>query len=108
MQVDRTDCSISRRLENRVKTLNPKNPPKPLMLSRGMAVQTLNPCHQQQHMKADPTSGPEEARNILCMQAYREWRNSSHESLFIINNDVLVPDGVIDKLAAALTPEGDC
>lgn len=40
-------------------------------------------------------------------QAYREWRNSSYESLFIVNNDVLVPAGVIDALAAALTPEGD-
>lgn len=40
-------------------------------------------------------------------QAYREWRNSSYESLFIVNNDVLVPPGVIDALAAALMPEGD-
>lgn len=42
------------------------------------------------------------------LQAYREWqRNTSADDLFIINNDVLVPDGVIDAMAAALTPEGE-
>jgi len=37
------------------------------------------------------------------VQAYREWLNSSQEALFIINNDVLVPDGVFDALSAVET-----
>jgi hypothetical protein len=45
----------------------------------------------------------------VLQQAYREWqRNTSVDALFIINNDVLVPDGVIDAMASALTPEGRC
>jgi hypothetical protein len=47
---------------------------------------------------------------LLCcflQQAYREWqRNTSADALFIINNDVLVPDGVVNAMAAALTPAG--
>ncbi len=39
-------------------------------------------------------------------QAYRAWLNSSHEWLFYVNNDVLIPDGVIDILTRAMTPEG--
>jgi GT2 family glycosyltransferase len=38
--------------------------------------------------------------------AWRSFLNSSHSSLFIINNDVLIPDGVLDKLARALDPHG--
>lgn len=40
-------------------------------------------------------------------QAYREWQhNTTADALFVINNDVLVPDGVFDAMAAAMTPEG--
>ena len=40
------------------------------------------------------------------MQAYRLWLQTEHEYLFFVNNDVLVPDGVIDALARAMTAEG--
>jgi GT2 family glycosyltransferase len=38
--------------------------------------------------------------------AWRYFLASSHEYFIIANNDVLVPDGVIDKLATALDPQG--
>ena len=40
-------------------------------------------------------------------QAYRAWLDTDHEFLFYVNNDVLVPDGVVDALARAMTPEGE-
>ena len=39
-------------------------------------------------------------------QAYRYWKNSSHEYLFISNNDVLVPDGVMTSLMHAMRDGG--
>lgn len=41
------------------------------------------------------------------MQAYRAWLETDHQFLFYVNNDVLVPDGVIDALARAMTKEGE-
>ena len=38
--------------------------------------------------------------------AYRDFKASQHEHLFIINNDVLLPSGVIDKLTRAMDPDG--
>ncbi len=39
-------------------------------------------------------------------QANQQWKAGSADALFIINNDVLVPDGALSALAHALTPEG--
>ena len=39
-------------------------------------------------------------------QAYQQWKAGGADALFIINNDVLVPDGALSALAHALTPEG--
>lgn len=47
----------------------------------------------------------------LAVQAYQEWLQTEHDALVISNNDVLVPDGVIDDLLHAMTAEGtlpDC
>lgn len=37
------------------------------------------------------------------MQIYQRWLPSTHEFLFIINNDVLVPDGSLDRLMRTMT-----
>jgi hypothetical protein len=47
----------------------------------------------------------------LCASTHRNmaWQYflaSSHEYFIISNNDVLIPDGVIDKLAIAMNPQG--
>ena len=39
-------------------------------------------------------------------QAYQQWKAGESDAMFIINNDVLVPDGALSALAHALTPEG--
>jgi GT2 family glycosyltransferase len=40
--------------------------------------------------------------------AWRRFKAGRHANFFISNNDVLIPDGVLDKLALALDPEGEC
>lgn len=40
------------------------------------------------------------------MQAYQRWKAGDADALFVINNDVLVPDGAFSALAYALSPEG--
>lgn len=40
---------------------------------------------------------------------YKTWMKSSHGALFIGNNDVLIPNGVLNAMTHAMTPEGgDC
>lgn len=39
--------------------------------------------------------------------AYKYFKQSSHQHLFLSNNDVLIPDGVLTKLAAAMDPNGE-
>ena len=34
------------------------------------------------------------------------WLQSDHDFLFYVNNDVLVPDGAVDIMAQAMSPEG--
>lgn len=50
------------------------------------------------------------ATGLPCLQsvvqAYQVWLETEHDALIISNNDVLVPDGVIDDLLHALTAEG--
>lgn len=41
--------------------------------------------------------------------AYQVWQDTDHEALIIANNDVLLPDGVVSSLLAAMTAAGgDC
>ena len=42
----------------------------------------------------------------LPAQAYDRWLQSDHAHLFIINNDVLVPHGVLAKLMHAMRDGG--
>ena len=39
-------------------------------------------------------------------QAYQLWLQTDHDAMIISNNDVLMPNGVIDDLLYAMTPEG--
>ena len=41
------------------------------------------------------------------MQAYRHWKKSSHEYLFISNNDVLVPNGALTSLMRVMREDGE-
>lgn len=41
-----------------------------------------------------------------AMQAYQVWRDTDHQALIIANNDVLVPDGAVTSLLAAMVPAG--
>lgn len=44
---------------------------------------------------------------VLCIrQAFRKWRAGKSPYLFIVNNDVLVPDGCLTALTEAMSPEG--
>ena len=40
------------------------------------------------------------------MQAYDRWLRGTHSYLFIVNNDVLVPSGVLTKLMHAMREDG--
>ena len=40
------------------------------------------------------------------MQAYDRWLLGTHVYLFIVNNDVLVPSGVLTKLMQAMRDDG--
>ena len=40
------------------------------------------------------------------VQAYQHWKRTRHPFMFIINNDVLVPDGALDKLMRAMQSTG--
>lgn len=35
------------------------------------------------------------------------WRDTDHEALIIANNDVLLPDGAVTSLLAAMTAAGE-
>ncbi len=49
---------------------------------------------------------PSTASHIRA-QGYQHWLNKTdHEAMVFSNNDVLIPDGVLDSLLVALTPEG--
>jgi len=40
-------------------------------------------------------------------QAYRHWKKSSHEYLFMSNNDVLVPNGALTSLMRVMREDGE-
>ena len=41
-----------------------------------------------------------------CVQAYKYWLQGQHPFLFIVNNDVLVPSGVLTKLMDGMREDG--
>lgn len=48
----------------------------------------------------------DQAYASVCGQMYQHWHRSTHEFLFIINNDVLVPDGVFNRLMHTMHEAG--
>ena len=42
----------------------------------------------------------------IRIQMYQLWLPTAHDFLFIINNDVLVPDGVLTALMRAMEKSG--
>ena len=43
---------------------------------------------------------------LSCTQAYKYWLQGQHPFLFIVNNDVLVPSGVLTRLMAGMRDDG--
>ena len=43
---------------------------------------------------------------LSCSQAYKYWLQGQHPFLFIVNNDVLVPSGVLTRLMDGMRDDG--
>eukprot|EP01134_Creolimax_fragrantissima_P007312 CFRG7312T1 len=68
---------------------------------------TLKHMQEMRVKVIQPEGGTAKGLTHVWNEMYRYFKvNEQYQNLFILNNDILIGNGVVDKMAASLTPEG--